>query len=444
MNMNYRSDKTKTIRSVAAGLLCLVLLLLAVPVSAAGSDPGVEHCTSACLYNFENRKTIYEYKSHDRCFPGSTVKLMAALVAWDEFGRKLDTEITVTGGMLAETSGNSIDFFEGEVLTVEQLLNCMLVNSANDAAVILAVAAAGSTEEFVARMNRKAEALGLWGTVYTNCTGMHDPKMVTTAADTAQVAIACYEIPGFIDITSQQKYVLPATNKSPEREIFNRNALISKYYNAGYYTESAIGMNAGATPQGGYSLAAVARDNENDLTYLAVVLGGDEADGAVYSYVNGRRMFDWAFTAWGYRPVLQTSQVMCEIPVKLSSTADYVTLAPKETMSVFLPADVDLKTAVTYSWHTFEDSLDAPIEAGTEAGTITVVNGSEIVGTCPLVTTVSVQRSEFLYFLNRIEQFTMSRFFRATVISAVILAILYVFITAFMREKRIRRMSGRR
>ncbi|MBQ5354393.1 MAG: serine hydrolase, partial [Clostridia bacterium] len=142
--MNYRSDKTKSIRSVAAGLLCLVLLLLAVPVSAAGSDPGVEHCTSACLYNFENRKTIYEYKSHDRCFPGSTVKLMAALVAWDEFGRKLDTEITVTGGMLAETSGNSIDFFEGEVLTVEQLLNCMLVNSANDAAVILAVAAAGS------------------------------------------------------------------------------------------------------------------------------------------------------------------------------------------------------------------------------------------------------------------------------------------------------------
>ena len=121
-----------------------------------------------------------------------------------------------------------------------------------------------------------------------------------------------------------------------------------------------------------------------------------------------------------------------------------MTLAPKETISVFLPADVDLKTAVTYSWHTFEDSLDAPIEAGTEAGTITVVNGSEIVGTCPLVTTVSVQRSEFLYFLNRIEQFTMSRFFRATVISAVILAILYVFITAFMREKRIRRMSGRR
>ena len=418
MNMNYRSDKTKTIRSVAAGLLCLVLLLLAVPVSAAGSDPGVEHCTSACLYNFENRKTIYEYKSHDRCFPGSTVKLMAALVAWDEFGRKLDTEITVTASVPSP--------------------------AAVDSAVILAIAAAGSTEEFVARMNRKAEALGLWGTVYTNCTGMHDPKMVTTAADTAQVAIACYEIPGFIDITSQQKYVLPATNKSPEREIFNRNALISKYYNAGYYTESAIGMNAGATPQGGYSLAAVARDNENDLTYLAVVLGGDEADGAVYSYVNGRRMFDWAFTAWGYRPVLQTSQVMCEIPVKLSSTADYVTLAPKETMSVFLPADVDLKTAVTYSWHTFEDSLDAPIEAGTEAGTITVVNGSEIVGTCPLVTTVSVQRSEFLYFLNRIEQFTMSRFFRATVISAVILAILYVFITAFMREKRIRRMSGRR
>ena len=351
MKMNFSFDDKRHIRpicSVLAGLFCLFWLLPALSAPAfAESAPPAEYCTCACVYNFENDRMIYEYKSKDRAFPASTVKLMVALTAWDVFAGKTDTEVTVTAGMLAETIGNSIGFYEGEILTVNQLYNCMLVNSANDAAVILAVAAAGSTDDFVALMNEKAAAMGLSGTVYTNCTGMHDPKMFTTAADTAAIAKACYKIPGLIDITAQQKYELPATNLSPAREIFNRNAMISKYYD-----ERVIGMNAGATSQGGYTLAAVARDDENDLTYLAVVLGGSEQDGALYNYVNAQRLFDWAFRAWTYQAVLKDTQVICEVPVRLSSAMDYVTLVPESTMTVFLPTDTNLSEAVTYSWHT--------------------------------------------------------------------------------------------
>jgi D-alanyl-D-alanine carboxypeptidase (penicillin-binding protein 5/6) len=438
-------DKRSAICSVLAGLFCLFCLLpaLAVPAEAEAA-PAAEYCTCAYLYNFENDRTIYEYKARDRAFPASTVKLMVALTAWDVFRDKTDTEITVTAGMLAETVGNSIGFYEGEILTVNQLYNCMLVNSANDAAIILAVAAAGSTADFVDMMNAKAAAMGLTGTQYTNCTGMHDPKMFTTAADTAAIAKACYEIPGLIDITSQQKYDLPATNLSPAREIFNRNAMISKYYSAAYYDERVIGMNAGATSQGGYTLAAVARDDENDLTYLAVVLGGSEQDGALYNYVNAQRLFDWVFRAWSYQAVLKDTQVICEVPVRLSSAMDYVTLVPESTMTVFLPTDTNLNEAVTYSWHTYEDTLNAPVEAGTEAGVITVVCGNEIVGTCRLVTTSSISRSEFLYFLDRIEDFTKSRFFKGSIAAAVLLSLAYVLINAFIREKKIQKMAGRR
>jgi len=443
MHFSFKSGKTakSILSSVLAGLFCL--LLFPAPVRAM-TPPTLERCSSACLYNFENDRMIYEYKSQDRAFPASTVKLMDALVVWDALGDRMDTQITITAEMLSQYVGNSIDFKDGEIVTARQLFNCMLVNSANDAAVILAIASAGSTEAFVERMNQKAEELGLKATVYTNCTGMHDPKMFTTAWDTAQVAKACYAIPGLIDITSQQSYDMAPTNLSPAREVFNRNAMVSKYYNAAYSYDGALGMNAGATAQGGYTLAAVARDNENDLTYLAVVLGGDEAEGQIYSYVNGHRMLDWAFEAWSYVPVLKSTQVICEVPVRLSSAMDYVTLAPESTMTVFLPTDTDLASEVSYSWHTYEDEVTAPVEAGEEAGVITVSYGNELIGTCKLVTTASVPRSEFLFFLDRVEDFTKSRFFKGTIAAAVLLALGYILITAFMREKRIRKISRRR
>lgn len=446
MNFSCNQSVKRKICSVLAGLFCLFCLipLFSSPAAAVESVPDIERCSSACVYNFENDRMLYEYKAHDRAFPASTVKLMDALVVWDLLGSDMDRQITVTGEMLAQSAGNSIDFYEGEIVTAEQLFNCMLVNSANDAAVILATAAAGSVEAFVEKMNERAAEMGLEGTVYTNCTGMHDPKMVTTAADTAELAKACYKIPGLVDITSQPKYDMAATNLSPEREVYNRNAMIAKYYNASYSYDGALGMNAGATAQGGYTLAAVARDNENDLTYLAVVLGGDESDGSIYSYVNGHRLLDWAFEAWAYRPVLKDTQVICEVPVRLSSAMDYVTLAPESTMMVFLPTDADLSQKVSYSWHTYEDSINAPVEAGEEAGVITVSYGNELVGTCKLVTTASIPRSEFLFFLDRIEDFTKSRFFKGTIGAAVLLALAYVFITAFLREKRIRKISGRR
>ncbi len=400
--------------------------------------PEVEELEGAYLYNFENDTVLFEYDANEKVYPASTVKLMTAIVAFEYFEGRLDTPITVTSAMLDEVSGNKIGFFEGEVVTVEQMLNCMLVNSANDAAIILAHACAGSTESFVELMNGKAEEIGAYDTHYTNPTGMHSSAMVTTARDTAEIAKYAYGISGFMEITATPKYVMEETNLSDYRNIYNRNCMISKYYSVDYYYSSAIGMNAGATQQGGYAICAVAEDAEDGLTYLAVVLGADEEDGVTYNYVNAERMLDWAFSSYGYTKVLTTSQVICEIDVRLSSALDYVTLSPEREISVYLPSSVDPETDIHYSYNTYEDPVDAPVEAGQEVGTITVIYGDEILGSCSLVTTSSIARSEFLYFLDRVGEFTESRFFRATVVSAIVLSILYILAKAGLRERRFR------
>lgn len=429
---------------------CLSLVMAAVmfflfPCAVFADDtevssdpPEIQHAASAYLYNFENDRVLYEYNSSDRVYPASTVKIMTAIVAFEKYSDNLDAEITVKQSMLDEVNGNKIGFQAGEVVTAREMLSCMLVNSANDAAIILAGAVAGSTADFVELMNKKAAEIGAFDTYYTNPTGMHNDAMITTARDTAIISKYAYSVPGLIDMTSTPKYVMPATNLSDYRNIYNRNSMLSNYYNAGYYYTGTLGLNAGATSQGGYSISAVAQDAENGLTYLAVVLGADEEDDGIYSYKNAIALLDWAFSAYGYRTVLSRDKMICELPVNLSSTLDYVTLVPASDITVYLPTSVNLDTEIRYSYNTYEESLDAPVESGQNVGNITVLYGDAILGSCPLITTSSITRSEFLYFLQRVKNFTDSRFFRGTVVGIIVISIAYALITAAIRERKLR------
>lgn len=442
-----KNNKHAGIPAVAL-LLAAVLLLLSLPIGAEETDGGampvIDHCTGAYLYNFENDEVLYSVGADERVYPTSTVKLMTGIVAIEELGDDLSRQVTITAEMLSKVAGNNVGLLAGEVVTVEQLLYAMLVNSANDAAMVLAYAACGSVEAFVERMNEKANTLGAYDTYYANPTGMHNDAMVTTVADTAIIAKYAYTLPLFMEIVSTPKYVMEATNLSDYRNIYNRNCLLSKYYNVNYPYPRATGMNAGATTQGGYAICATAEESSTGLSYLAIVMGADEVDGAIYSYVNAIKLFEWAFQNYDYIEVLSADRIICELPVRLSSTLDYVTLVPSENIEVYLPTTVDVERDIRYSYNTYADTMDAPIATGEEAGTITVLMGERILGSCTLVTTSSVARSEFLYFLARVRQFSQSRFFIATVVAAVVLSIVYVLLKAHWREKHIRSRMNRR
>ena len=442
-----KNNKHAGIPAVAL-LLAAVLLLLSLPIGAEETDGGampvIDHCIGAYLYNFENDEVLYSVGADERVYPTSTVKLMTGIVAIEELGDDLSRQVTITAEMLSKVAGNNVGLLAGEVVTVEQLLYAMLVKSANDAAMVLAYAACGSVEAFVERMNEKANTLGAYDTYYANPTGMHNDAMVTTVADTAIIAKYAYTLPLFMEIVSTPKYVMEATNLSDYRNIYNRNCLLSKYYNVNYPYPRATGMNAGATTQGGYAICATAEESSTGLSYLAIVMGADEEDGAIYSYVNAIKLFEWAFQNYDYIEVLSADRIICELPVRLSSTLDYVTLVPSENIEVYLPTTVDVERDIRYSYNTYADTMDAPIATGEEAGTITVLMGERILGSCTLVTTSSVARSEFLYFLARVRQFSQSRFFIATVVAAVVLSIVYVLLKAHWREKHIRSRMNRR
>ena len=430
-------------RSVSALFAVILVLFSAVAVFAdekgdASVPPVVEGAAAYYLYNFENDKVLCEEGTDTALYPASTVKLMTGILAIEKFGNDLEHRISITSDMLATAGGNKLGLVAGEEVSVKDMLYATLEGGYNDAALVLACAVAGGVDEFVAQMNTKASLLGAFDTHYTNPTGLHDDAMITTAADTAKIAKCAAGMPLMVEITSSPKYVMDKTNLKDFRNIYNRNCLISKFYDTydtPYRYERATGMNAGSTGKAGSVVVATAKNDDGDLTYLAIVMGAHSDENVNYAYAGAVTLFDWAFSAWGYIDVLSEESVICEVPVSLSSAVDYVTLSPGKSLRVYLPTSVDTATDIEYSYTTLYDEVAAPIRKGDVAGAVTAIYKGEIMGSSDLVTTIDVERSELLYTLAQIEEFTKSRFFIGALVSAIILSVAYVIVNARIKTK---------
>ncbi len=421
-------------KRIVSLLLCLATLIstaamMALP-SLAIDDPEVQNISGALVYNFENEKTIYKYKDTQKIYPTSTVKIMTGILAIEALGDRLDEKITITSEMISKVSGNNIKLEAGDVVTVKDMIWTLLVNGANDSAYVLAYAVSGSLEKFITKMNTRAKELGAIHTNYVNPTGMHDENMYTTVADTAIIARHAYTLPMFMECSSSMKYSMESFNHT----VHNRNCLLTLYYDKNYYDSQARGMNAGSTPQGGHSVVTTATNGE--LSYLIVVMGGETVEGTIYSYTTASKLIDWAFESFNYIEVLSPNKIICDIPVSLSSVTDMVNLVSSDTLSVYLPSDVDPETAIELSYVTYTEQLQSPVTKGQVCGSVTATYNGEILGTSDIVATADVARSELLYTFYKIEQFSKSKFFIATIVSAVILTVIYIFGTAFLRARR--------
>ncbi|MBR6676017.1 MAG: D-alanyl-D-alanine carboxypeptidase [Clostridia bacterium] len=431
-------------KQIPKRLLCLALtvfliipLLAIMPVSVnALEDPEVSNTTAAYLYNLENEKVVYKYNADEPVCPTSTVKLMTGIIAIETLRDRMDEVVTVTDEMRSYFAGNSIGLQVGETVVLKDMIGALLVNGANDAAYVLALTICPTVEEFVMLMNTRANELGAYNTHYANPTGLHHDEMMTTAADTATIALFAYNLEGFMDYAGLTRYTISETNLNVARAVYNRNALLSNSEEKKYFYEKARGMNAGSTYEGGYAVVTTASDG--DLTYLAVVLGAQKVDNTIYSYVNATNMLEWAFESFMYMDVLSPDQIMCEIPVTLATGVDHVTMVASDSLTVYLPSDTDLEKEVEYSWVTNVESLQAPVKKGDIVGHVTVLYKGEPIGSAKLITTADIERNEMLFGLYRISEFTKSKFFIATVVSIVVFSVAYVLGKAYVLGRRSR------
>ena len=412
-------------------LLVLMASLVLTPASAADEESGVTppelHCEAMLLVDANTGRMVYGKNEHEQMYPASLTKIMTALLvleAVDNGQLSLDQPITATESAMEglAADGSTAGIQAGEVLTVEQLLQCMLIVSANEACNILAEQVSGSVDAFVDAMNAKAEALGCEGTHFVNATGLHDSQHYTTAWDLYLITKEAMKHEDFMRICDTARATIPATNLSEERNLYTTNYLIDTWRSLGYIYGNAHGIKTGSTDEAGHCLVSSA--TEGDLSFVSVALGGPRetlADGEIrtYSFFDTREMFKWAFQNFSYQTVLEETELVKEVSVALSKV-DHVSVHPASDVEVLLPNGTDpasLKRTLD-----LESPLDAPITEGQVLGTLTLSLNDEVVATVDLLASHDVEASGLLVFGRNVQNFFSSTAVKVVGIVLLVLA----------------------
>ncbi|MBR5314159.1 MAG: D-alanyl-D-alanine carboxypeptidase [Clostridia bacterium] len=402
----------------------LILSVLYVGISASSDMPDVSKVQNVYVYNHENEAVLFSKNENDKIYPASTAKIMTGVLAVEHYNERYGELITVTKESLGSFKGKNLKLQDGEMFTAENLLYAAICGGYNDAANVLAYEIAGSHEAFVQMMNEKAKEIGMTNTNYTNAYGYSDSAMYTTAKDTAILAKYAYFTPGFMEISGEVRYVLPETNMSNVRYIYNSCYLVATNAEKKYRNPDARGMNAGSTAEGGH--VCVTAVSKNGMTNFYVLMGGHFDEEEIYSYKAANELIDWSYKNFEYRKIIDSSEMICEIDVALSSQVDYVVLSPEKTIEYFLPTSVDIEKEIKREITLNDDKLNAPIEAGYVAGKIVLTYNGEVISEVNLVTKNNVDRNGVLYILERIKSFTKSSKFKIVLLVAVVVFVLYI------------------
>ena len=400
--------------------LTVLLLVSALCVTASAKPPSTQGVDAVYVMNPEYGQVVFSKDEEMRLYPASTAKLVTALVAEAELGEDLSRKIEITNSMKAAFSGRCLGLSVGERISAESLLYAMLVGGYNDAAIALAFAATGDLQTFCDEMNTYVLNLGLNNTHYTNPTGLHDDAMVTTARDTALIAVEIMKNETLFSITKKQKYIIPATNQSGSRPIYSRNALISTILEEGYYYSYADGIHAGSTDEGGDCV--VTCGTYEGQTYVCVVMGGRSDNGKNQAFLVAANALRHALVDFSVKTLALTKRAMTKLPVLYSATVAEVSVYPANDLVALLSNDIDTDKDILLEVSLTEQELKAPLKSGTVVGQLFAKDTTgKLIAKTDLVITEDVEAHGFLLFMAKLKGFVLSPVFLIILILIVAL-----------------------
>ena len=361
-----------------AALLCAMLLLVTGARAVEVSAP------SALLMEKETGTILFAKDEHTPREPASVTKVMTLLLtmeAIDSGQLSYDTMITASAHACS-MGGSQIWLKENEQLSVSDMLKAVCVVSANDCAVALAEAVAGSEDAFVERMNQRAAELGMNDTVFKNATGLPAAGHVTSAHD---IALMSRELILHHPDIRQYTTIWMDTLRNGESQLVNTNRLVRFY-------EGATGLKTGSTDSALYCLSATAERDGMEL--IAVIMKGATS---AQRFEDAQSLLSYGFASYALRKVVP-EQALPPIPVELGAQAT-VQPVPGEGGTLLLEKAKagNLEQSVT-----LEERVTAPVALGDRLGTLTVTSGEEIVAEIPLLAGEEVPRVTYGQMLVRL------------------------------------------
>lgn len=370
-----------TIRTILGSGIFVFALVLS---GAAHSAPPTFQTPAkqAILLDFDTGAVLYEKNADASMYPASMTKLMTSILAFDELkAGRLSLDDTFRVSETAWRKGGSKMFVRvNSDVRIEDLLRGVIVQSGNDASIVIAEGIAGTEEAFAERMTERGRQIGLESTVFRNATGWPDPEHVTTARDLAKLArFLIRQYPEFYPYYSEKEFTYGKSLDGKPITQGNRNPLL-------YKSIGADGLKTGHTEASGYGLAASA---SRDGRRLVLVVNGLDSVRARSSETE--RLINWGFQIFDNYQLFQAGETVEDAKVWLGDAVT-VPLVIEEDLTITIPKSArrNMKVQVIY-----ESPVPAPIEAGTTIGRVEVTAPDIEPIVRPLKTTQSVGQLDF-------------------------------------------------
>lgn len=360
------------------------------PVFAVTSNPALS-AESAVLIDNRTNKILYEKDCNKRMYPASTTKIITAILTLENCNLN-DVVIASYDAVMSIPDGySSANIQIGEELTVEQLLQVLLVYSANDAANILAEHVGGSVDSFVSMMNTKINELGLKNTHFTNTYGKHDDNHYTTSYDLAMIMKYCLKNETFRKIAGSASCAIPATNKHDKRLYTSTNLIINP--NSSYYLPYLTAGKTGYTSQAKECLVSSAF--ENNLELICVVLGSGSNNSN--RFTDTKNLYDYGYSNYMIKNIINSNEIVTNIKVtNATKSTKNLDLLVKESIPVLIKtSEQDIQIAPEII---LNEKISAPIEENQVLGKIKYnIDGVEY--TTDLIASHNVEKSKILNYL---------------------------------------------
>ncbi len=349
---------------------------------------------SAILMEASTGTIIYEKDADTSLHPASITKIMTLILIFDALDAgTIHLDDTVTVSEHAASMGGSQVFFEpGETQTVDTMIKCISVASANDACVAMAEYIAGSETEFVARMNERAKGLGMNNTNFVNCCGLDTDGHMTTAHDVALMSRELItKYPQIHDYcTIWMDNITHVTKKgSSEFGLANTNKLIRQY-------EYATGLKTGSTGLAKFCVSATAKKDGVEL--IAVIMAAPDPKGR---FADATALLNYGFSKCQVYSD-DNPKPLANLPIK-RGTSDSVELSYQGTFRYVDTTGADL-SGITKEIKLPKEA-SAPIKAKDVAGkAVYKLNGTEI-GSVPIIYNESIPEATFLDYFQKVLSF---------------------------------------
>ena len=375
---------------------CTVFLLLALlltqilPVTAYAVEDIEIQARSALLVDGATGTVLLDQNAHTKQYPASITKVMTALLVFEAIDRgelRLDQTLTASANSVAglPEDASTADILPGENLTVEQLLYCLLVVSANEVGNILGEAVSGSVTAFVADMNRRAQELGMTDTNFVNCTGLDDGEDAKNHRTSAHdIALMSRELLKNHPDVRQFTTIWMDTVRQGAFGLSNTNKMIRFY-------PGATGLKTGFTSGAGYCLSASAQRDGMEL--VAVVMG---ADSSKTRFNACKQLLDYGFANFA---LVQPD--ICDTPAVPVELGTAKTVSPQLGEDGTLLVEKGLRSTVTAQVE-LEETVEAPVHQGQRLGTLTYRSGEQILRQIPLVAEQEVPRLSWKQMFGKV------------------------------------------